>query len=121
MAFVANTPQQKKRKKTWNKKTTRTTSCLHNNIYVLRDVMPETVQVGDAREDEVVKAKRFGSKHQENEVCTKRVLHPKPPTLHVPKTSPNLGPQFEYFSVFLGIYLNFQRQYITSKSISPTF
>lgn len=69
--------------------------------------MPETVQFGDAREDEVVKAKRFGSKHRENGVCTK--LHhscpsppsPKPPTLQVPKTSPNLGPQFEYFSVFL--------------------
>jgi hypothetical protein len=27
--------------------------------------------------------------------------HAKPPTLQVPKTSPNLGPQFEYFSVFL--------------------
>jgi hypothetical protein len=30
-----------------------------------------------------------------------RPPHPKPPTLQVPKTSPNLGPQFEYFSVFL--------------------
>jgi len=78
--------------------------------------MPETVKVGDAREDEVVKAKRFGSKQRENGVCTKR--HHSCPSPPSPKTAHVAGPENKsqsrspiwIFQCCFGIYLNFQRQ-----------
>jgi hypothetical protein len=70
-----------------------------------------------------VKAKRFGSKHRENGVCTKR--HHSCPSPPSPKTAHVAGPENKslsrspiwIFQCFFGIYLNSQRQ----KSMSPTF